>query len=184
MKILTILVIAALPSNVFADDLALHKGDRVTILRTDGTSEHAQFFSQVDDPPRLRLSAKDARHWGGGSWNVEVPTDQIARIEGPGERDFKERRLLVGTLLGMVAGGVLGLVFGDHDSQTSFAAVADDPYGGSNEWTEDTTAGMATGAVLGFLGGLVAAPSTGPARAWTFDAAGRAVLDSPQVPSR
>jgi len=179
LKILALLVIAALPSTVFADDLALHKGDRVTILRTDGTSEDARFFSRVDDPPRLRLSAQDARHWGGGSWNVEVPTDQIARIEGPGERDFKERRLLVGTLLGMVAGGVLGLVLGDHDSQTS-----GDPYGNPDTWTEDTTAGMATGAVLGFLGGLVAAPSTGPSRAWTFDAAGGAVPDTPQVPSR
>ena len=114
-----------------------------------------------------------------------MPTDQIARIEGPGKRDFKERRLLVGTLLGMVAGGVLGLVLGDHDSHSSFETVGlSDPYGRSNDWTEDTTAGMATGAVLGFLGGLVAAPSTGPVRASTFDAEGEAVPDTPQVPLR
>jgi hypothetical protein len=181
LKVLAILVLAALPSTVFADDLALHKGDRVTILRTDGTSERAQFFSRVDDPPRLRLSAKDARHWGGGSWNVEVPTDQIARIEGPGERDFKERRLLVGTLLGMVVGGVLGFAFGDHDQGALPLTVGTS---GSNTWTEATTAGMATGAVLGFLGGLVAAPSIGPGRTWTFDAAGGAVPDTSQVPPR
>jgi hypothetical protein len=181
LRLLAVLVLAALPASAFADDLALHKGDKVTILRTDGTTERAQFVSRVDDPPRLRLAAPDARHWGGGSWNAEVPVDQVARIEGPGERDFKERRLLVGTLVGMVAGGVLGLALGNHEDYGTYATVGwEDPQGRSNEWVEDTTAGMASGALFGLLGGLLTAPSTGPVRQWTFDAEGRAV----QVPSR
>jgi hypothetical protein len=87
--------------------LPLRKGDPVTILRADGTSQKARFFSAESDPPRLRLAASDARKWGGGSRRYELPTGEISSLQTPGDRDYKERRILTGTLIGMVIVGAL-----------------------------------------------------------------------------
>jgi hypothetical protein len=178
-RVLAVLCLLALPARVSADELSLRKGDPVTILRTDGTTEKARFDSWATDPHRLRLAKPDARHWGGGSWNYELPTESIAQLESRGARDFKERRLLTGTLLGMVTGGVLGFAFSKQEPYSyGLAAVGDDlgyPYAYDTGRVHDTAAGMAGGAVLGFLFGVITAPSTGPNRQWTFDEAGNAV---------
>jgi hypothetical protein len=183
MKLLAVLCLLALAGRAAADELPLRKGDPVTILRTDGTTEKARFDSQVSDPPRLRLARPDARHWGGGSWNYELPTESIAQLQSSGDRDFKERRMLTGTLLGMAVGGVFGLAFGGRGSH-SFAvpALGDQSYYASDGRMHDMASGMAGGAVLGFLLGVITGPSTGPNRHWTFDADGNAA--SSRAPDR
>ena len=178
MSLPAVLCLVVLPMRAVADDLPLRKGDPVTILRVDGTTQKARFDSQVMDPPRLRLANPDARHWGGGSWNYELPTEAIAQLESKGARDFKEQRMLTGTLLGMVVGGVLGYAFGNAEPYAyARPAVGDDPgypYSYDTGRIHDAASGMASGAVFGFLLGVITAPSTGPSRHWTFDAEGNA----------
>jgi len=183
---ITVLCLIGLPLGAVADELPLRKGDPVTILRTDGTTEKARFDSQIADPPRLRLAKPYARHWGGGGWNYELPTEAIAQLESNGERDFKEQRMLTGTLVGMVVGGILGFAFGNEEGYSyALPAIGDDPgypYSYSTGRVHDAASGMAGGAVFGFLLGVITAPSTGPSRHWKFDAEGNATQATDREP--
>jgi hypothetical protein len=86
----------------------------------------------------------------------------------------------------MVVGGVLGFAFSKQESYSyAVVPVGDDlgyPYSYDTGRVHDTAAGMAGGAVLGFLFGVITAPSTGPNRQWTFDAGGNAVSTRDREP--
>ena len=181
-RILVLLLVAAVPAAAADLGLPLRSGDPVTILKVDGGREQARFVGVAQDPPRLLLAKPNARPWATG-WQQEVPLEGIARLEAKGAADFKERRVLVGTLVGMVVGGVLGFVF--YDTPHSYPLSA----AGADSWTsddgggrvEDTVAGMAFGSAVGFLTGFFIAPSRGPARAWTFPDGQEAVPDTTQT---
>ena len=179
-RFLTILILLV-PACASADSsLPLRVGDRVTILRKDGSRAEARFIGSAEDPPRLLLSGTDARRWSG--WSDEVPLDGIARLEAKGATEFREVRILKGMFIGMVAGGVLAFALHGVSAPGGHVepAFADVSYGSSyDDRITDTVHGMEAGSVVGTLVGLLTAGTSGPSRSWTFDEIGRPVSATP-----
>lgn len=139
-----------------ADDLGLRHGDLVTITRVDGGHEQARFVESADDPFRLRLATTDGGRWGTG-WSSEVRGTELMSVEAAGAKHFEAHRPFAGMLVGMVIGGAIGY------------ATADPPDEGR---IENTVNWMRFGSIMGVLGGLFVARSTGAPRRWTFDDGG------------
>jgi hypothetical protein len=172
---LSLLSFAVLPAH--ADDkLPLWSGTPVTILRTDGTTETAKFHATAENPPRLLLLDTDARHWSAGVKTRELPLAEVAAIEGPVGTKFRVKHVLLSTLVGAAAGGIVGLITTPRQeipyTQVSFGNAAPNDAGGS------TAMGIVAGGLAGALVGVVTAPDTGPVRRWSFDSAGNAVIES------
>jgi hypothetical protein len=167
-------VVAADESNL---PMPLRSGTTVTILRVDGTREQARLVALAPEPPRLLLADSNARRWGGGSWSRELPLSQVEVMEGPGPAKFRPRRLVVGTLVGMLAGGALGFALAEepHRGRIAWEPWASVPSGPREGRMSDTAMGMAGGAVLGLVVGLFSAPKAGPVRRWTFTESGAAI---------
>jgi hypothetical protein len=164
------------------DKLPLWSGTPVTILRTDGTTETAKFHATAEDPPRLLLLADDARHWSASVKTREMPLAAVAAIEGPVGTKFRVKHVLLSTLVGAAAGGIVGLITtpkqGIPVTGPAFGNAAPNDAGGS------AAMGIVAGGLAGALVGVITAPTTGPVRRWTISPAGDAVLEPIQVPAR
>lgn len=181
MRRLLIVMTLLVPAWASADTtLPLRQGDRVTILRKDGSTAEARYIGSAEDPPRLLIAATDARRWSG--WSDEVQLDGIARLEAHGTTEFREVRILKGMFIGMIAGGVLAFALHGVSGPGGYTepAFAEVSYDSSSDGRiTDTVHGMQAGSVLGSLVGLLTAGHSGPSRSWTFDEVGRPVPATP-----
>ncbi len=165
----------------------IRKGFPITILRADGTQVKATFLGMATNPPRLLLAEPHTRSWG-GTRRYELSIAEIRSVEGKIAPTAKPRRILVGAMVGMVAGGILGAATpldrgGTRPASPDWNAF---PYGDGR--ITNIADGAAAGSILGALIGLLATPSRGAARRWTFPSApggaSFAPPDSAQVPIR
>ena len=177
---LSLLALAAPPASA-NDKIPLWSGTPVTILRTDGTTETAKFHATAEDPPRLLLLDTDARHWSGGVRTREMALADVVAIEGPVGTKFRGKHVLLTTLIGAAAGGLLGLIT-HPTSHPAVVAIADAGPGFGDAAPDDAGGaagiGIAAGAMVGALVGVITAPTTGPMRRWTITPAGDAVPDN------
>ena len=100
----------------------------------------------------------------------------------------KPRRILVGAMVGMLAGGILGAASPLHRPATNVLSADWNAFPPGDGRITNIADGVAGGAVFGALIGLLATPSRGAARRWTFRSAlpkpAAAPPDSAQVPIR
>lgn len=200
MLSLAFLVITVQPLLATCVDQAipeLHRGTRLTILRTDGSITEASFIRAERQPLRLVLEERVVRSQRAPG-RFEIAEGSIRRLTAPPKPNSRPHRVLTGMFIGIAVGGLLGVLLDDSsDGEPLLLAnrrVLGSPPArptfqtASFPISDPALIGMAFGGGLGFMIGAAASSSSGQPRSWSCEevspAANPAPSDTSQVPIR
>ena len=164
------------------------RGSEITILRADQTRTKATYLGEGSTPDHLLLEKPRVRNWGGVD-RYELARDEVSAIEGRPSPGYEPKLWAASLLVGMLAGGVVGAL---QDPGQDGVIVFEGVYPGTgfperSRWP-NIAHGMAAGAAVGCLVGLLLAPTRGPVQRWSYESvspeAPFAPADTSQVPIR
>jgi hypothetical protein len=190
---LAMLTITVQPLSAACIDQALpelHRGTRLTILQTDGTTTSATFLRAEGDPLRLVVE-QGSGHRERTAQRLELPAAGIRRLDAPGRSTSDPKWSFIGGLGGFYLGMLVARLLAKErvippdpaaDSRIGQAA-ADPPV--RTERDIKTGEGAVLGWGVGFLLGRILSTKAGPARTWScVESRPEVRPDSAQVPIR